>query len=85
MATAREVVGKAVALKRGHYFTPAGGYIIVAEGEVFSLLKGLETSRWFRRVDDKAALPPPPPPEPQLVGQGKRGRAKPPPIDDDIA
>ena len=84
MATVREVVGKAVALKDGMYPTADGTSAPwIPEGTVFPLLKGLEKSRWFRRIDDKATLSPPPPPEPQPVGQGKRGRTKPPPIDDD--
>lgn len=49
MADQLKVVGKAVALKRGHYPDTSGAVRIVPEGATFDLLEGKPTkSLWFK-------------------------------------
>ena len=42
-----KVVGKGVALKRGHYPVPAGSSRIIPEGQSFDVYEGLEKATWF--------------------------------------
>jgi hypothetical protein len=51
--------GKAVALKRGHYPDATGRVRIVEPGEVFDLVPGKTTSRWFQPAE-KPYVPPKP-------------------------
>jgi hypothetical protein len=48
----KQVVGKARALKRGHYPTPSGAVRIIPEGAVFDLVEGLTKARWFVQLDE---------------------------------
>ena len=51
----RKVVGQAVALSAGYYPDDGVHCRIIAEGETFNVVEGLEKARWFKRTDDKPA------------------------------
>lgn len=49
----RKVVGQAVALSQGYYPDDGVHCRVIPEGETFNVVEGLETARWFKRLDDK--------------------------------
>ena len=52
------IVGKAVALARGHYRQANGVIVRIREGEVFNLVEGFEKATWFKRLPDEPAAAP---------------------------
>lgn len=74
-----KVIGKAVALKRGHYPKPEGGSRIIPEGQTFEVFEGLTKSTWFRMLDA------PKPVTEAAPVKGKPGPKPRPAAEDDIA
>ncbi len=50
----RKVVGQAVATADGYYPDDGVHCRIIAEGEVFNVVEGLEAASWFKRTDEEA-------------------------------
>lgn len=82
--TKEAIVGKAVALARGHYRQANGMIVRVREGEVFNLVEGRETGTWFKRLPDAEPAQAEPVP---VVAEKTARRGRPPKVDlvDDIA
>ena len=87
MTQLRKVVGQAVADKAGEYVRPDGSRFDVAAGDVFDLVEGLETARWFTKVDaaSKAAPAKPAAGDPPGAGPKRGSKVKVDPTGEDIA
>ncbi len=68
-----EIVGRARAKLQGYYPDDGVHCRLIAEGEVFNLVKGREKGSWFTKLDDPAPVKP---------GKGKADK---PPAGDEIA
>lgn len=53
----RKVVGQAVALSQGFYPDDGVHCRLIAEGDQFNVVEGLEKALWFRRLDEDKATP----------------------------
>lgn len=81
-----KVVGRAVAIQRGHYPRPDGGSRRIEVGETFDLFEGITKGSWFKAIEPGKPAPTPPvdatPPGQPL----KKAKAKAPaPTPDDLA
>lgn len=72
----REIVGKARALRRGHYPKADGvGDRVVMPDEVFHIFKGAEKASWWVRIEDDPPAPPGDAAEPKRRGKPPKGQA----------